>query len=869
MNKISLDKQVHIYSVDTSCFYNDLEYKMHSQLNKHYFYRNRLKKLKAKKPADHVYQQKLDTYFENVNQRIKKFKKLLGDEFERNDDIRTLRTQAANERNIISIFDSVLIRTLQIPPDTLSEDIIYVQTYFFRILEDLIVKGFMFRGEKFICFTASAGQIRTKKTVFIKEKVFEKHRDSLMCGLSTANINKNGGVNINKYLAYLALCNSATDPWDEFDINKTIVVDDMETKVKCVVDFIDDKNYKIERKTMDVPITHTDGCGMILPKKSKKSMMVRLPWIKGLLVPFPFDKFIRENSKKAELKKVVVKDIYGKDYDILKDRIEIIFTKSQFKMWKYYSSWDEYKQNFIEFGCQAGTCNEEEDIVHNSKLNYQMLQTLTDMTNEELAHISRNSIKNIMNIGQDRHTMLRILGVTAANMHKNYYQQALEIYPELLNDTYSKEILKQVKKSLVKEAKSGKVDIEGKYAFLCPDLYAFCQYTFLNDKSPAGLLENNEVFCKMFEDGVKLDCLRSPHLYREHAIRINKVDKEKSRWFISKGIYTSCHDPISKLLMFDNDGDKSLVCSEPKLVDVAERNMKDIVPLFYNMAKAEAEPISQRTVYNGLITAYSGGNIGTISNDITKIWNSGTVNLDVIKWLCMENNFTIDYAKTLYKVQRPNDKKQIITQYTKSKVPYFFIFAKGKDLNQVNEANESVVNRLNNIIPNPRLNFKAANLGNFDYKILMSSPTLSVHLNQEIIDRYKSLDLKSHYMLNHDDESKSNYRYIYSSIRNQLLSDGYDETYVADMLIEYLYKYKNSSYKTTLWECFGDIMLENLKKNLKNKYAGKHTLCETCGKRIEMKSNRTKYCEDCAEKNEQEQLRLRVKKHRTRKSVTI
>ncbi|GJM68141.1 hypothetical protein HMSSN036_03570 [Paenibacillus macerans] len=59
-----------------------------------------------------------------------------------------------------------------------------------------------------------------------------------------------------------------------------------------------------------------------------------------------------------------------------------------------------------------------------------------------------------------------------------------------------------------------------------------------------------------------------------------------------------------------------------------------------------------------------------------------------------------------------------------------------------------------------------------------------------------------------------------------------------------------------------------LKKNLKNKYAGKYALCETCGKRIEMKSNRTKYCEDCAKKKEQEQLRLRVKKHRTRKSVT-
>ena len=50
--------------------------------------------------------------------------------------------------------------------------------------------------------------------------------------MSTDDINNQGGVNINKYIAYTALCNSATDIWDNFDINKTIVADDMETLVE-------------------------------------------------------------------------------------------------------------------------------------------------------------------------------------------------------------------------------------------------------------------------------------------------------------------------------------------------------------------------------------------------------------------------------------------------------------------------------------------------------------------------------------------------------------------------------------------------------------------------------------------------------------
>ncbi len=125
-----------------------------------------------------------------------------------------------------------------------------------------------------------------KKTVFIKERVWKENQKTLMCGLTVDSINERGGININKYLAYLALCNSATDPWEEFDITKSIVVDDMETMVRGTVDFIDHRTYTTERKVMDIPITHTDGCGMVLPSCNAKNTMVRLPWVKGLLAVF-------------------------------------------------------------------------------------------------------------------------------------------------------------------------------------------------------------------------------------------------------------------------------------------------------------------------------------------------------------------------------------------------------------------------------------------------------------------------------------------------------------------------------------------------------------------------------------------------------
>ena len=860
---MNLNKQIHLYSVDTSAFYNKNEMIIHKRLSKNYLLKNKLlKKLqKCRKNKDkHKHIDMLNKSLKNTNRRLKLYKKKLQSEFPKNNNIRELKEEILTKRKIISVFDSVLTRTMGIPENTLTEDLFIVQTFFFDIIEDIILNGFIYKNKKYVCFTASAGQIRTKKTVFIKESILKKHQMTLMCGLTIKDINKLGGVNINKYLSYLALCNSATEKWDGFDITKSIVIDDLETDVKGIVDFIDDKTYKIERKKMDIPICHTDGCGMILPKKNKKNLMVRLPWIKGLLSPFPFDKFIKEaNGNNPEKNHGLIKDIYGKEHDILKDGIEIIFTKSQFKMYKYYSSWQDYVDKFIKYNCQAAKCNEEEDEFSNAKLNYQMLQTLTDMADKEIEIISKKTKYNIINIGRDRKTMLKVLGVKKSNTNKNYIQQALDIYPELLNDTYSKEILKQVKKSMVKEGRSGKIEINGVYTFIIPDLYAHCEFLFLGKNNPSGLLKDGDVYCNLYQDKQKIACLRSPHLYREWAVRKNKIDEGKSKWFVTNGLYTSCHDLISKILQFDVDGDKSLVVADNTLIEVAERNMVDIVPLYYNMRKAPAETITSKSIYNGLKTAYSGGNIGMISNDITKIWNGEDINLEVIKLLCMENNFTIDYAKTLYKPKRPKDKKKLITQYTKCKLPYFFIYAKDKKKDKVEKINNSVVNRLNKIIPNPNINFNATDLGRFNYRMLMRNK--KIELDDDIINKYKGLDLKKHFMITRSEEDEiGNITYLYQEIKENILKVNSDRELVVDVLIEYLYRHKKSNFKTTLWECFGDVIVSNLRNNI----ADNSTICDVCGKRIVQTNNKTKYCEDCAKEVKREQDRLADKKYKNR-----
>ena len=755
---------------------------------------------------------------------------------------RELRSEYVVDKNVISVFESMLTRTLGMKTGNLYDDFMVIRTYYFDVIEDLILNGYIYNGERYVCFTASAGQIRTKKTVFIKERVWEENQKTLMCGLTVDSINERGGININKYLAYLALCNSATDPWEEFDITKSIVVDDMETMVRGTVDFIDHRTYTTERKVMDIPITHTDGCGMVLPSCNAKNTMVRLPWVKGLLAVFPFDRFIREADKQdPSVQHGVVKDIYGVEHDVLKEDIQVIFTKSQFKMYKYYSSWEEYIAMYQKYGCTAGKCNEEESFLPDAKLNYQMLQTLTDISEDEIERLANRSVEKIQKVASDRETMLEVFGASSQYKNKNAFQECLSIYPELLSDPYTKEMLRQIKKNLVKEGKSAKLDLSAKYMFLIPDLYAFCQWLFLGDKDPCGLLKDGEVSSFLYRAYGKLDCLRSPHLYREHAVRNNVVNAETKKWFAPNAIYTSCHDLISKILQFDCDGDKSLVCADPLIIEIAERNMKDIVPLYYEMAKAGAVIVTPEEIFHGLRAAWTGGNIGVISNDITKIWNSDDVDIDAIKILCMENNFCIDYAKTLYKPTRPEHINAKLSQITGMKAPHFFVYAKNKSSHQVQKTNGSVVNQLDKIVPNKRMSFSAKNIGAFKYQYLLSNMSKKVHVSQEVIDLYNEVEKQYRYSISFYDDS-ANFSYVRDNILSRFDSLGMNRIDVCDTLVKYLFHMKQSKRKNVFWMCFGDVVLDNLKLNVPSG----SIQCRKCGERFIPSSPQQKICSSCS-----------------------
>lgn len=454
----------------------------------------------------------------------------------------------------IAEFLSEQTRSMRLSHLDITYDKIIVKWKNLEILKQIILDGFTMdillrdgtiTTKRYRFYTSSAGQLRRDKVQFISEEMYDKIHDRMYCGLSWEKINEHGGINISKLMAYLALPSSATDEWN-FPIEKCIVVKDFEAPVTDMMDYIS-PDYHITRGIREVTINHCDGAGMALPGVlPAANTQVRGPWIKGLLSTFDFLRFCDEHKIRP-----VVTDVWGQEHDLITEDIQVIFTESQHKLWKYYDSWKQYCDYFNKYGCHLCITNPEEDFIKDTEVNYQFLQSI-DMTDDEIDAFTRKTHQRIENMACNKDAMLQTLRANEDSY--DYYNQAIYLYNELLNDAQAKETLKAIKKRMTLDAKSGSIRCKNKRLFALPDMYAFCERLFLNVEKPEGLLKNGEVFSRLHLQYDEGDILRSPHLYRDHALRKFNKSRECLKWFTTNGIYTSVHDLITRILQLDVDG---------------------------------------------------------------------------------------------------------------------------------------------------------------------------------------------------------------------------------------------------------------------------------------------------------------------------
>lgn len=339
----------------------------------------------------------------------------------------------------------------------------------------------------------------------------------------------------------------------------------------------------------------------------------------------------------------------------------------------------------------------------------------------------------------------------------------------------------------------------------------------------------------------------------EHAVRSINHDPNVYGWLTTKGVYTSCHDLISRILQFDVDGDQLNVVVEPVIVEAAKRNIEkyNIIPLFYDANKAASEQLSPETIFGGLKRAHDFSGIGQVSNALTKLWNRDHPDREAAAWLCFYNNQVIDAAKT-GKINSYESYPAVLSRINKAvggkagRMPWFFQYSKNgrKTLYDRQEKkktyarqNKSAMNRLcQRFDAIGNINFNFAGVAPFNWQMLLLHPCLSNRL--DVVKAFCDLDdanvaciaeAKSISDMG-EREDAMGYDLIREAIVDALTAMCGSLENAYPYIVKHLFAGDGAdkvSHKQMFWRVFGDMAVRNLEQNLSF-----CRICGECGMRI-------------------------------------
>lgn len=753
--------------------------------------------------------------------------------------------ESENVNKQIALFESEMMRYSDSNLDDfpLIMDIVYMKiAYQPLVFKQILERGLLIDNEKYVFFTSTTNQMKNGEFVLVQEDFYKKNQNKFMCGVTDNIINQKGGCNSGKYLAYkgLTLSSSIVSEEYEIDIDKCLVVPDFNTTVNEEVECIDIDHGKrefigIERRKENVEIPQTDGAGMFLPGVLPASAQIRCSHLKGAIFPFDFCKFLGQEEVEGVKPNPVIKDAWGDIHDVIKEDIQVIFTASQLKMWKYYDSWEDYKGAF-HVNRMKIVVNKFADTEPKgyAKTSYQFIQTLSSekLTDEKIAELCADTIEYLDKIKTDLNTMIKI-----ASKDDDYISMALEVYKDLVYDEYIQSKLESKFKSERNDARGNKLILKDSlYSYICPDLYVFCTWLFCGIENPKGIIPRDYVYNSFYNDKPYevVDCLRSPHLYVEHGIRNlvkDDVLEKCKEWFNDYDTIVSSHDLLCRLLMFDVDGDEILLTPNKTIIECIP---DDIIPLYYIPFEAVKTEINNDAIYQAIVSCMENTQIGDISNVMTKNYNNDDTDMEFNKIMCCYNNLSIDYPKTqdIVELGQYEEKYNALKA---EKNPHFFRYAKGKSQDVCKQLSNSNADRVcayihkrtgnkNYAWKNTEKKFNPSILFNNETPVVIDSEkyrelekvVFTLKMKEQLLvstikEVIKELDRSEGWK-----EKISRYEVFYHMCEKTIMNifDSKEEAceYLLDM--EYLRRENENRSKNILWNCFGDLIYKNICNNL-------------------------------------------------------
>ena len=501
------------------------------------------------------------------------------------------------------------------------------------------VRGFDLNGAHYEYLCSGAGQIRRNTATFIDSRIRDSVVRALNCGLDE----KTKEFPLAKYTAYFALSFSSV-LWVR-EPRVCVIKDFSRTAKDQKVDFIvrdEAGNLTLEHRTMDLDLNCADGQGLIDPEFAKLwaedmgvgyqpcSFVVRSCFVKGNLATFDFKAYAAEHGITE------IFDRWGAPHDI--DDVDVLISESQFKTYKYYSSWEEYLAYAHRGNVRWGVAryNKKRDDAY-VLANYQYIQALT-LSEEDVEGLIKPTADWIRSIctGEDLPALLFMLGAQDECLNpeelfadqmksaKTAAMRCLAKDSDFLKDEYVRRRIYKAIKGIIKRAKLGKIWIHGNYQFTVSDPVAQCQSAL--GLEPVGLLKAGEIYCNWWnQNGSPKDLIlcRSPLIDQSETKKEKLVSMEENpeaaKWYLhlpSGLVYNTYDDATVRQSDFDFDGDIILSTDNPYFLKGSHPEMPAIT---YEKGKAGPAPM---TVANITKTAEKGfgTGVGGFSNCATCLY---------------------------------------------------------------------------------------------------------------------------------------------------------------------------------------------------------------------------------------------------------
>ena len=505
--------------------------------------------------------------------------------------------------------------------------------HYYKILQD----GLYINGFKYVRLMCSAGQARVNTVILIREDYEKEVKRRLKCGAKEVKITKN------KYNAYFALSSSSTYLIPKPNV---FLVDDCEIEMEKKVDWISkvppeekttlSNNEKVTEEIKKLTFNLFDGCGAVSVEFAKKiakeleldyipsAFCVRCAYVKGMIFVIDFKQYAREHNI------TVVNDLYGNPQNI--EEMDMILTKSQFKLYNAYDSIEDYHrlcdENGIFWGVTKVTPKEDNSFFRS---NYQFCQAIDLRNDKDVEDLCKPTVDWLTGVagGDINQVLLYLLGSICdkkdedfnniLNLTNDNVAKALILNSDMINDEYIRSTVTLSINKKIRESYLGKLILDGNFSVMIPDMYAFMQHAF--GQEVTGALKEFEYYSDFWNKRGKdtIVAMRSPLTWRSEVNKLPLVNNELTeKWFkyFTSGIVYNVWG-CDCIIHADSDFDGDIVATTDN--DVFLRCRYDNLPITYTKSTVDKEIINEDELYQADIQSFN-STIGQITNISTSFY---------------------------------------------------------------------------------------------------------------------------------------------------------------------------------------------------------------------------------------------------------